>query len=358
MQIGFRAYALTLMISAFAVAFAVLTVALAIGPSPRSEPDSYGDLTRLGWFANSLYAPSRPQLEFLPPRFEVGRYERYHDVLILGDSYSESTAVGWPNYLAGEGSSVLVVPPAATVGREIDVESVLASAPYRAHPPQVFIYQTVERELKNRFSAPQADCGAPMPVGPEVAWLRVARERPVTRPVTPDLSVDLDDGQIAFARDFIVANLKHPFRRREPVVHREILRAPRFSSKRPRALLFYSADLATASLEAADLDRIRCGLLELQRRIEAGGTTRFIAMIVPDKRSIYAPDVAGAARPGSIVPKLADPRLTLPRLDLSLRTAVESGELDVYLPNDTHWGAAGHRIAAETVLAHLRGEPL
>ncbi len=356
MRIGFRAYAFALTIVALAVVGTILTVAVFVGPSPLSKPGSNGDLTRLGWYANTLYAPTRPQLEFQPPRFRIGAYEHYHDVVILGDSFSESEPMGWPNYVAEQGWSVVVVPPARTSRRDLDVDALLGSPVYRAHPPKVFIYQSVERALKHRFSVPPPDCTAPMGGRPTIAWPPPATpERGATRPFLPDLKVDLDGGQIAFARDFILANLRRPFRRQNSIVYRETLRAPRFSSRRPQTLLFLSADLETASLESVDLDRIRCGLIDVQRRVEAAGTTRFVAMIAPDKRAIYAPDIVGAAGPGSVVPKLVDPRLALARLDLSLRQAVEAGELDVYLPNDTHWGAVGHRVAADTVLDQLRG---
>lgn len=128
-----------------------------------------------------------------------------------------------------------------------------------------------------------------------------------------------------------------------------------FSSARPETLLFYSEDLVSPSLDSTNLERIRCGLIDLQRRVESAGTTRFIAMIAPDKRAIYASDLAGSNRAGSVIRKLVDSRLALVRLDLSLRRAVESGELDVYLPNDTHWGAVGHQVAADTVIEHIRG---
>lgn len=37
------------------------------------------------------------------------------------------------------------------------------------------------------------------------------------------------------------------------------------------------------------------------------------------------------------------------RLDRVLADAVKHGTRDVYLPNDTHWGSAGTRLAAEFV---------
>jgi hypothetical protein len=352
MRIGFRAYALTLMILGVVVLGAVLTTAFLVRPAPiHPLPAGYGDLTRLGWYAKPLYAPARPQLEFQTVKFKVGPYEGYHDIVILGDSFS---AAGWPNYLAAQGWSVAVVPPADTLQRKLDVEGLLSSAAYRAHPPKLFIYESAQRELSDRFAGAPGECGAAMLSRPPLALPPAAPEQLPMHPVLPDDRVRIDARQIAFARDFVVANLKRPFRRKSPVVYLQALSVPRFSSERPRALLSYSNDLVTASLKPADVERIRCGLLEIQRRVEASGTTRFLAAIAPDKRSIYAPDLAAQPAPAGVISGLADPRLALVRLDLALRRAVEAGELDVYLPNDTHWGAAGHRIVADAVLEYLR----
>ena len=43
----------------------------------------------------------------------------------------------------------------------------------------------------------------------------------------------------------------------------------------------------------------------------------------------------------------------MPRLDLALTFAINDGEEDVYLPDDTHWGSSGNQIAAETLLTFL-----
>lgn len=353
MRIGFRAYALTLMILAVVVFGVVLMTAFVVGPAPIPPlPAGHGDLTRLGWYANPLYAPTRPQLEFQALKFKVGPYEHYHDIVILGDSFSVG---GWPNYLAAQGWSVAVVPPADTPQRELDVEGLLSSTAYRAHPPKLFIYESAEGALNDRFSGTPADCSAPMPDRRPPALPPPTPAQLAIHSVLPDHRVRIDSRQIAFARDFVVANLRRPFRK-NVVVYREALSVPRFSSRRPHALLFYSTDLVTVSLKPADVARIRCGLLEIQRRVEANGTTRFLAAIAPAKRSIYAPDLAAQPAPGGVIPGLADPRLALVRLDLPLRQAVESGELDVYLPNDTHWSAAGHRIVAEAVLDYIRNE--
>ena len=47
------------------------------------------------------------------------------------------------------------------------------------------------------------------------------------------------------------------------------------------------------------------------------------------------------------------PELHAPRLDVALRKEIERGTQDVYLPNDTHWGSAGHQAVASHLKKYL-----
>jgi len=47
------------------------------------------------------------------------------------------------------------------------------------------------------------------------------------------------------------------------------------------------------------------------------------------------------------------PGLNLVPLLKALRREIANGERDVYLPNDTHWGSAGMKIAAQSLYHYL-----
>ena len=47
------------------------------------------------------------------------------------------------------------------------------------------------------------------------------------------------------------------------------------------------------------------------------------------------------------------PQLHAPRLDVALRKEIARGVRDVYLPNDTHWGSAGHQAVSRALLDYL-----
>lgn len=46
--------------------------------------------------------------------------------------------------------------------------------------------------------------------------------------------------------------------------------------------------------------------------------------------------------------------INFPRIDVALKKGLEKGVVDVYLPNDTHWGSWGHKTAAQTVVEYLK----
>jgi hypothetical protein len=91
-----------------------------------------------------------------------------------------------------------------------------------------------------------------------------------------------------------------------------------------------------------------------QHGVEANGTTRFAFVMVPDKSWAYAPYLPDYSWQIDAAKHLSlDVSFNMPRVDLALRAAIGAGVQDVYLPNDTHWGSAGSRIAAQVVSRYL-----
>jgi hypothetical protein len=79
--------------------------------------------------------------------------------------------------------------------------------------------------------------------------------------------------------------------------------------------------------------------------------------MVPDKSWAYAPYLPAASWQVDAAARLAPAGVAMPRVDLALRAAIAAGVADVYLPDDTHWGSAGSRIAARVVARYL-GQPV
>jgi len=103
-----------------------------------------GDLTRIGSYAEKDFGWNKPQLEFQPPLSEIGRYEHYHDVVVLGDSFSTGRPhLRWQNYLvAAKGWSIATLDT-----NKIHVEQILENPVFRKTPPKIFILENVERDL-------------------------------------------------------------------------------------------------------------------------------------------------------------------------------------------------------------------
>jgi len=100
---------------------------------------------------------------------------------------------------------------------------------------------------------------------------------------------------------------------------------------------------------------MNCRIERMRDQVEANGVTRFVLMVAPDKLTAYADFLADTQSRGiSSLAQLAEQQPeTLPRLDLALISRIRHGEQDVYLPDDTHWGSSGNRIAAEALLQFL-----
>ncbi len=82
-------------------------------------------------------------------------------------------------------------------------------------------------------------------------------------------------------------------------------------------------------------------------------------MIPPDRLTAYGPYLKEKSYADmSKLEQFIDQNLHLARVDLAIASAIEKGVVDVYLPNDTHWGVNGHMIAAEETIKTLRNHKI
>ena len=334
-----------------------------------------GDLTRVGWFSNNRYGNHKPNLAFRPSLFTLaGTLDRHFDVVIVGDSFSADLDKSWPNYLAAKGLSVLVVgvadDPSKKSGTAEDVEnqikSLIQSPVFKATPPSVFIFQTIERFSRRRLvkdatpciEHPESAYGNTVDAqsGPWLAEPPILTYAPPPEYHLEELrmpgSGHYDEQQLTYARDFLLKNIKTKFGWQSGASEFQ-LKQSRFSSERSQALLITSQDLLKASWNPQDIEEMQCQLLRLQQAVQSNGNTLFVALPIPDKLSAYHDDLVDTSPPRGIVNQLIDPRLNRPKVEKAIRADIAAGEIDVYLPNDTHFGARGHIVTAETVLRFI-----
>lgn len=325
-----------------------------------SEP-YVGDLTRLGGYAESDYGWREPQQRFVPARYMPERFEPGSDVLVLGDSMTlrrdaEQTDPGtfWTNWLEVRTGWRI----SALHRRDYTVEDVMALPAYRQQPPRFFILEFAERTVSGLERVTQSALTTLGCEGDRSSDLPILAQRPseiapeafdMPLPARDPLDLSLGGHRLKhmLMRSFMPGRLS--------MVAFGMTRDDLFSSRISDTLLVYRDDLMKRGMTDAQLAVQACGLRALQRTVEADGRTRFIVLIVPDKLSAYRAYVKDMPSDyPEVVPVLAQqPLLGLPRVDLAFDEALRKGTRDLFMPNDTHLGDAGHRIVTETLLRDL-----
>ena len=341
------------------VTLVLLPGALLFGWAIRLGPVD-GDLTRVGAFSEQDHGWNGVQHIHSRVLYQTGAYDRPFDVVVLGDSLSVAMPQHqWQNALVeATGLSVLT--------RNIydtRLDTLLASPAYRDHPPAYVVLQIVERQLPELL-AQQATCdpaAASQPRPPVVAL----PDRPTGPPASrvPLERVKTWSGWQDVRAEFAAKHLAYGLLRRwtdfQPGKARALAlqRDDLLSSTRADTLLVFRADIdKTAQWDRVTLDGLACLAHGARAKVERNGRTRFVLMVAPDKLTAYAAQLRdevlrGASRLPALAERLPD---LVPRLDLALQQAVATGTRDVYLPNNTHWGIAGHDVTARALLDFLR----
>lgn len=369
-----KSFSLALGATALATMLLVSGFALYLVPMSQMTAVGFGDLSRIGWYSNNRYGGQKPNLAFRPSLVtQANTFDRHYDVVVLGDSFSLDLKKSWPNYLAAKGLSVLVIGLAddLAVHRsfapdiERQIKTLLDSPAFRDTPPDVFIFETIERYLKRRLVNDTTPCvavsgsetgKAAEPFGTTVAEPPVLAYGDVPAYRIEELTMPpaghLDEQQLTYARDFLIKNARKALGWKTAVGEFR-LRVPRFSSERSKTLLVLSDDLKKKRWQPGDVDEMQCQLRKLQQSVQANGKTLFVALPIPDKLSAYHDDLVDQSPPSGVIDSLTDPSLNRPRLEKAIRAEITAGEIDVYLPNDTHFGSRGQQVTAETVLQFI-----
>lgn len=335
------------------------TLLLVLGVYVYMQP-LVGELTRLGGYLENHFGWTEPQEHFESPLFtlatSIDDYDRRYDVVVIGDSFAVDLSKGWQNYLAAAtGWSII----AFNMNR-IDPEDVLNSPIYQEAPPQLLVYQSVERNLISRFdecpvTVPESGATpAPLPtLRPQPIPARIERIGMDRYPTAPVEGIGIDS-----AFNFLQkAADRRLFKRNDTETHAFALsRNDLFSNASSQTLLVITRDFRIHGATPNDIDTAKCGLVALQNRIERSGRTIFVGLLFPDKTTVYGPYITDPDYVNaSVVDAFTNQNgLHVTQLDRRFRAALDSGVVDLYLPNDTHCGYVGYQIAADAVLDVLR----
>ena len=327
----------------------------------------YGDLTRLGFYSEREFGWNSPQVDFPRTQLEFSAplddAKKYYDVLVWGDSFSRGRPeLQWQNYL--------VAATQQSVGtmfiNEYRLSQVLKSRLFREHPPKVFIMESVERELPHRVWQNAQTCGKA-----SVHFNKVEATADFSliqnwKELLPDIAGQLERESrwSKISLDYVWKYLRHKLFggvALSSVYKMDVIRPMPLTSREQRSLLIYHDDINKIQWwHEAGVSEMGCRIEAMRSQVEANGYTRFVLMVAPDKLTAYADYLSDAKlRNVSSLSNLADahPEI-MPRLDKSLIEAIHAGKQDVYLPDDTHWGSNGQRIAAETLISFLTYTPV
>ncbi|MFI3136586.1 MAG: hypothetical protein QX197_07385 [Methylococcaceae bacterium] len=361
-----RRFTLTLLIITLLSMTGFVALGLYVQPNNGSTNEAW--LVRNGGYAGRDYSWNMPQQAFIQPLYSHDHYDRYYDTVILGDSFTDLYhPYQWQNYLAAATNDSIMV---FSLRRGARITDVLNNPLFQQHPPKLFIYEIAERYMDALISnlipcneQPQTLTKAvsdspPKPHSHAISWGRYLANRITFINRDTQLHLSKLDELISHTKKYLWRNFLRNVLDIEitNTVKHKLTRSAPFSSRNTQTLLTSVGDLNKQYWNATTVQKIVCEIEHARQQIEANGKTRFVMLIAPDKLTAYA-DFLNEQKLQHIS-YIADVANRLPttvlRMDRSLQAAIHAGEIDVYLPDDTHWGWRGHQIAAETLLDFLQ----
>ncbi|MDP2783326.1 MAG: hypothetical protein Q8O38_01840 [Sulfurimicrobium sp.] len=351
-----KRYFLTTLFVSLALIAATYEFAWRLEPISGRHSSTAG-LTRIGSYAERDFGWNLEQEWFEPLLHHFGAYDHYYDMVVIGDSFANvGGGAQWQNFVANRtGWSILTLDVHKT-----PIAELLAMQVFRQSPPSIVVLNVVERDL-DEFASSSAQCHAHNTGQPGMAKLPMRSLGVVPHKVERTGRIDWADINPGFVRGYLWNLLLRRVLGIDTTEARKLFlnRHDLFSSRSTGEVLVYRVDARKAAWDTNMIARIRCGMIDIESRFRAAGVQQFVLAIAPDKSSAYRPWLVEPNQVAVSRIREVSQGLNLGEapLDLQLGQAIASGMKDVYLPNDTHWGSAGHKLVAEAVLAALIEEP-
>jgi hypothetical protein len=321
----------------FLTTFFGLVLPWAVGFNALSallEPVS-GDLARIGGWAERDFGGRGPATP-MPIRANDSAAAPPPNTLVLGDSHSHPNV--WQTALAE-----------ATGRRPLTCSYWTAGTLARwtrwaaRQPADLWVLQVVERHVAadwHTLGAAEGPDPVPLPVGAG----RTAGRR-------PRVAWNPDYAYVARAawNHLRLSHEPGPLESGETVAA-PLTRADMFSCRRADRLLYFRHDATKDAWREVDLAAATRTLAAVDAAARAAGA-RLLVVVVPDKSTTYAPWLARpAARPRyeALQRRWAAAGLTSVDVLAAFRQALPATR-DLYGPDDSHLGPAGHRLLAATL---------
>lgn len=311
-----------------------------------------GDLTRIGGYTENDHGWNDPQQSF--PESEVidatglDDYNKPFDILILGDSFSNIHKGGpydsWQEHLIRSTGMSLIRFHLA----RLNPTDLIKHPQFLEHPPKLIIFQIVERGLQGALHHLTQPIESPSQKSFQAVDFKLIEGHSKDmirwpRDTSPSQSFNT-------AAHFLKTKFKHLTSSRRKTLSFSLTKAC-FSSTKNSTLLTFFGDLDRNPLTEGSWKKISARFENLSDLL--GAHAPFALMIAPDKSSVYTPWIESDHSFTSGIDRLTLSGVKTINLLEPLRKGVEEGLLDIYLPNDSHWGSMGHKIAADTILEEV-----
>lgn len=343
--------------SAIVIGLTTLTTAASAAFMWYAQPIS-GDITRTGAFIERDYGWNQPQ-ETIPKTTRSEPQAGKPRMWVIGDSFSEAGL--WQGYLREHYSFDF------THLNHTNRKRILARLDDPAKRPDLLVLEIGERGIPDYFDAPSKNFGQAASCNTldntpanadQIDFLELQRhinqlpDFPVKARPTKLTQVNQISQGLHYAKLHLDI-LRKPSKRKGTAF--ELTRADLMSNRNSDQLLVYYADLLMKDYPAdSSIQTIQCNMEKFAAELRARNIP-FVIAAVADKSSVYAPYLTDERFRRE--PLLS--RLDLQRIPEAInllpikRAIVNAGTVDVYLPNDTHWGHAGYKITAAAIKQQL-----
>lgn len=328
-------------------------------------PPFYGDLTRIGVLSEQDYGWQVPQKYYPELLFKrnVEKYTSYSDVIVIGDSFSMPSQVVKPHtkgqyiYWTNEFANKTGLSITALHIDTLSIDELISSEAFRLHPPKIIIYQSVERGVKGRLKTslkqPCKNLYSPNVKSVSIKHMNILSTSDKLRHKGHWLDYETN---VYVARHKIKKSFKKSAASKIKILALNKI-AP-FSSKEKKQLLILNGDYVKEKLTDKELNEIHCNLINTQNKIQKNGHTLFFTTIFPDKLTMYAPLAEDTAVMNKSILKQVqlNKNINWIKVDTVLGKAIVRGQLDIYRPNDTHWGSAAGELVSEEIILQLQSK--
>ena len=317
-----------------------------------SQRGAEGDLARMGYFYANPSPRSILDSQYIIPKqfvllseIELNAKQKF-DVMTIGDSFSEQGNLGYKNYLAATGTSVLHVDRFVSGSNPIQtLVSLLNSGFFENIQPEFVLLQSIERDLNDRTGNIDFDEGLDL----DLLSIKV-KEHKSQAPnydlqffSDATLKMPLNNFQYSYTDKPIFSN-----------THQVKTMSNELFSNSPDKLLFYKHDLLKMEAKNDSLRTLNSiKVLGEVSNLLAKREIELIVLISPDKYDLYFPYIADKSKleTPTFFSTYDNAAKTYNNVD-TYRVFSEkiSEEKDIYYYDDTHWSPVGGKIVVDEIL--------